>query len=617
MRKNLLWIAAAFASFGLFSCTEPEAPQKEDSIEFSSETTVTIPANGVTTNIAFTASSDWSAKLSDGADAYAMMSPASGNAGEGVIVLQVRKNNGGDEREFTLTITSGTATGIVKFLQEAPPTATTDVTKLEISGDAGVHELPVSLNVDATISTDADWITVGETKGMTTVTYLIQVEANPSVEESRSATVTVSPAGAEDIVVTVEQAKFIPVLAFVGDIPTIPQAGGTVDLGFETNMDVELVISGIDDVTAEVKDGNIISITAPANEAMAPRALYVGLTATEYEGDGTAVAVNVYQSGIATIDWSVSITEAGANINIAYYTICPMAVSGDYALVSDGVDVFAFNTSDGAFVKKVTPALDEGYFPKSLNSDDAGNIIMADTYADGTTGAKVWWAKDIDSTPATLFTLDNSLGGNMGNFRVKGDVTSTAVVSSVVSVTQSWAAWQITDGKLAGDCVSAAHPANQGTAWSPFYQVCEPIGTQIADGFFYGSYPGRPNIWYCSDPANNTWASVLETAQNWDTDMNTMDVVEVGSKKILLYLPTGFFTYSNVHIGIADVTDPANPVLLGTFGAAFYSGAEATSCYGGGGIVGKVSADGKTLVIYAADGSRDTLAKISIPVSAL
>ncbi|MBP5488707.1 MAG: hypothetical protein J6X77_03965 [Bacteroidales bacterium] len=618
MKKAFLSIIAAVLSFGMvLSCTDPAGPEpKEDSIEFSSQAEVAVPVDGILTNIAFTASAAWTAKLSDGAEAFVVMSPTSGAAGEGGITVQVRKNTGGEERKFSVTVTCGKVTGTVNFTQEAAASASTDVTTIEADGEGGTYELPITLNVSATITSSVDWIIVGETKAMETVTYLVKVAPNPSIEESRTGQVTVSPEGLEDIVVEVEQKKFVPVLNFTVTIPQIPQAGGTVEIPFESNMEVDLFAEGIEGAEVSLGDG-VVVITAPENPAMTPLNMYVLLTASDYEGDGTTAAINVYQLGLANIEWSVSIVDKGVNVNIANYSVCPLAVSGDYALVSDGVDVHVFSRADGSYVNKVIPVLGEGSYPQSLASDDAGNIIMADMYADGTSNCKVWWAGSIDATPAELLTFNNNLGGNMGNFRVKGDISSSAVVSSVVSVSKSWAAWQITSGALEGERVSAVHPADQGNVWSPYYQVCEPMGDKIADGFFYGSYPARPNIWYCSNPASNTWASVLATAQDWDTDMNAMDVVNVGSKKILLYLASGFFTYSNVHFGICDVTDPTAPVLLGTFGKPFYSGAEPTSCYGGSGIVGIVSADGKTLEIYVAEGSRDTLAKITIPTASL
>ena len=616
MKRAFLLISSAVLFFGLaLSCTEPAGPEKEDSIEFSSETTVTVPVDGLTTSIAFKASSAWTAKLSEGADAFAIMSPTSGAAGDAGITLQVRKNNGGEERRFSVTVTSGKATGAVSFVQAAAATASTSVETIEADGDGGEYELPVTLNVPATITTEDNWITVGETKALETVTYLVKVAANPSTTETRKGTVTVTPQGLEDIVVEVEQKVFVPVLKFVGEIPKIPQEGGTVEIPFETNMDVDIFAGGIEGVEATIEDGKVV-ITAPANPSIMSLNLYVALTAKDYEGEGTSIAINVYQLGMATIEWSVPMVEHGLNINIAYYSICPMAVDTGQVLVSDGSDVYVFDAKDGAFVKTVKPVLGDGGAPQTLANDNAGNIIMAGKYADGTENCKVWKTADIDTEPTELLSFTNNLGGVIGNFRVHGDVTGSAVISTAASASMKWGAWQITAGALDGEMVSGVQGA-QKSVGDPYFSVCEPIGDKIADGFFYGSYNARPNIWYCSNPASNTWANILATAQDWDTNMNSMDVVVIGSKTYLLYLTTGFFTYSNVHFGIVNVTDPSNPEPIATFGAPFYSGAEATSCYGGGGIVGVLSSDGTTLEVYVCEGSRDTLAKISILVSSL
>lgn len=614
MKKALILIASSIIAAGMLASCKPEEKGGEDAakVEITSDAKINVPVDGNTYKVAFNATVAWKATLSEGADAFAALTPSSGDAGDAEITLQVRANRGGEERAFTLTITAGTASGVVEFTQEAAATANVKVEALTAVAEGETLELPVESNVRCAIEADVEWIKISAPKAVTEVKYVVDVLPNPTLEQ-RTGNITVSPEGLEDIIVPVTQAALVPHLA-IGSADIVPQAGGTVELEVDANIEFVPEFSGIDDIETTV-DGNKITIVFPANEALAPRSLYIKITAQDFDEESVpAVGVYVTQLGHATIDWSVQITTAEPIIESN--TTLPIALSKDNVLMSDGFDVFVFKASDGSFVKKVTPSL-EGYYPKSLANDDAGHIIMADTYASGTEGAKVWWADDIDSTPAELFSFTQDVYNNMGNFRVHGDVTGSAVVSADVSASQYWAAFQITGGSLDGSMVRAEHPAEQTTVWNPFYGVCEPYGDKISDGFFYGTYPARPNLWFCTDPANNTWSAVISSGVDWDTCLNSMDVVTIGSKKYLLYLATGFFTYSNVHFRIYDVTDPAAAKQIGSFGSPFYSGADATSAYGGGGIVGKVTSDGKTLEIYVCDGSRDTLAKISVPVDKL
>ena len=614
MKRAFLLISSAVLFFGLaFSCTEPAGPeQKEDSIEFSSETTVTVPVDGLTTSIAFKASSAWTAKFSEGADAFAIMSPTSGAAGDAGITLQVRKNNGGEERRFSVTVTSGTASGSVNFVQDAAATASTSVETIEAEGEGGEYELPVTLNVPATITTEDNWITVGETKALETVTYLVKVAANPSTTETRKGTVTVTPQGLEDIVVEVEQKVFVPVLKFVGEIPKIPQEGGTVEIPFETNMDVELLVDGAEGLVASIVDGKIV-LTAPANESVTPIKLYVSLIASDYEGDGTSIAVNVLQLGLANIEWSVPIIDSGVDISL---NILSMAYSDGRILLSDGVKVHVFNAADGSYVKNVVPDLG-GAAAQSVSNDDAGHIILADTYAAGTENCKIWWANNIDSAPQELFSFTQDVSNEMGNFRVHGDVTQSAVISTAVSVSQYWAAWQISGGALSGDMVRFEHPAKTGNLWKASYAVCEPIGSVLSDGLLYGSYAARTKVYVCSDPTKNTWGDLFSTGNAGNENSAAMDVVNIGEKKYLLYLMAGFFNYATPVFSLYELADISTANKILSIDTAFYSGAESNACYGGGDIVGVLSADGKYLEIYVCDGSKDTIAKISVPVARL
>ena len=604
---KLISLAFSVVALGLLASCNPKEEVVEDKVEITSQTSITVPRQGDTYSVEFTSSTAWRAALSSGADGYVVFTPSSGDAGENSITLQVRSNKEGDEREFSLTITAGKATAKVEFVQDAAPTATTTVEALEIDGDGGELELPVKLNVQCEITSDSDWITVGETKALRDVTYIVKVARNPSTEDIREGNVTISAQDVEPIVIPVTQKAFVPVIN-VGTFEYAPQAGGSVEADFETNMEVDVVIEGVEDAEVEIRDGKIV-ITFPANEAFAPRSVLLSIIPDDYPD--AAYAVYVTQLGLAEIKWSVAITDQ-VDLTLG---VCPVAYNNGKVIVADGVNLHVYSAEDGSYIKAVTPVLEEGVVPSSVASDDAGHIIVAGHYDSGNDNVKVWWASDVDSTPEVLFSFDQDVYYRMGNFRVHGDVTKSAVVGATVSNSQYWAAWQITDGALDGSMVRAEHPAQQTTVWSPFWQVCEPVGDKLSDGLLYISYPGRANAWYCSDPANNTWDVLFPTTNNGNQNSAAFDVVTVGSKKLLLYMENSFFTYASPTFYVVDITDISAPALVGSMGAPFYSGAESNACYGGGGIVGYVTSS--ALEIYVCDGGKDTLAKICVPVSIL
>ena len=61
----------------------------------------------------------------------------------------------------------------------------------EVEAEGSTLDIPVQANVDFTVSTDADWITQVETRGLTEHVLHFDVAANDS-EEAREATITLA-----------------------------------------------------------------------------------------------------------------------------------------------------------------------------------------------------------------------------------------------------------------------------------------------------------------------------------------------------------------------------------------------------------------------------------------
>jgi len=201
MKKALILIVSSIIAAGMLVSCKPEEKGGEDAakVEITSDAKINVPVDGNTYKVAFNATVAWKATLSEGADAFAALTPSSGDAGDAEITLQVRANRGGEERAFTLTITAGTASGVVEFTQEAAATANVKVEALTAAAEGETLELPVESNVRCAIEADVEWIKISAPKAVTEVKYVVDVLPNPTLEQ-RTGNITVSPEGLEDII---------------------------------------------------------------------------------------------------------------------------------------------------------------------------------------------------------------------------------------------------------------------------------------------------------------------------------------------------------------------------------------------------------------------------------
>ena len=123
--KYISIIMLLSAALSFISCTEliSGAEQKQAAIEFAEgqKLTVNVLPEGETIDIRFTSATAWKAELSteSASQTWVQMIPSSGKGGDSVCKIQFKKNDSGETRTLTLTLTSEEVTKKVLFAQRS------------------------------------------------------------------------------------------------------------------------------------------------------------------------------------------------------------------------------------------------------------------------------------------------------------------------------------------------------------------------------------------------------------------------------------------------------------------------------------------------------------------
>ena len=600
---------ALFCGLGLallaWSCQKEE--KVADAVSLKSAAAVSVPVEGDVVSISFNANTAWKAASSA---SWLTVTPVSGDAGDVTVKASALKNDSNDAREATVTITAGTASAKVTVTQsqlDAMNIATTDYV---VEAEGGTVEIPVSANVDysVTVPDAVDWIHVTSTKGMVDTKITLTVDATHEyvTDEAtgeiladaiaRSARLTIAAAGITKEV-TVGQKAFVPYFDFDGDYSsiqyggrmTIPQEGGTFSINVVTNLPWRAHYDEewppVDTSWLEFKqEENSIVITVQPNEGYIARDNWIYVNANEDEyGDVFGGYFQVYQEPLAApvtpqLVWNVIVPE---QVKMGYNRLA-FSQSGAL-LVSDGEQVHALNPADGGYWKGISWP---GITPTSIDVDDAGHVIIAENVvADmdwdagvltSGTELKVYYATDVNETPKEI-VLPNNLYGTVGGFRARGDLATKGAITGVAGGSSYWFGYDIADFTAQANYYGTQNSgAGAGdTFWNPETAAAILVGPDLHDGVLYRGYDGKESVYYRKDAytpawavgdAYEPWTLVTNAGAGGNENQNNMDIIDYNGKKIIAFTQGYHFTWAgfNADIYVVDITDPTAPQILAT-----------------------------------------------------
>ena len=601
MKRTALFVCLASM---VMACQELSQDNGKITIEEAALTQQFVTEGGVA-EVKFTATSDWNVQqYNTNHYSWASITPTSGGPGENTVYVTVLKNETNDHRDFSFLIKTGADSKEVKVFQKQKDALTVTDNKFEFDAFGGQFEIEVIANIDYEyeISENAtDWITPVATKGLESTKVIFNVAMNKNITDDRQATVKIKSGNFEEVI-TVDQTKFVPEWSYSATEAWIGKDGGNCVFTFEANQEFEVIAPAVDWVTMTEANGTY-HFEMKASTEYDTRVAYVNLIGDVPGADSYVV---IYQTGHAELLWEKSIlnTPAAHTNNMVNLSI----LNDEYLVLGNSSVITLMSPEDGSIITTI-----DGVSYHSLCTDDAGHVILG-TFGDY--GASEIYYATINGTDVQvnhLASYDGGIWSRLSNYRAAGDVTKNGIVTALASVSQYWAAWEITDGVVAPyKCGQIAPNAGIGTIWYPGYGVVIPMGPKLSDGLAYCAYDGVYALQVCTDPASNTWKQVYKTFSTWAEGGSGVDVAEFNGRKYAAIQSTTFTEGADVGCYLVDITDLDNAKLVHQLNIWEISAIEAYTAYDGGGDCRLLVKD-DAMYLYAVDGNYNIVTCVKFP----
>lgn len=601
MKRTALFVCLASM---VMACQELSQDNGKITIEEAALTQQFVTEGGVA-EVKFTATSDWNVQqYNTNHYSWASITPTSGGPGENTVYVTVLKNETNDHRDFSFLIKTGADSKEVKVFQKQKDALTVTDNKFEFDAFGGQFEIEVIANIDYEyeIAENAtDWITPVATKGLESTKVIFNVAMNKNITDDRQATVKIKSGNFEEVI-TVDQTKFVPEWSYSATEAWIGKDGGNCEFTFEANQEFEVIAPAVDWVTMTEANGTY-HFEMKASTEYDTRVAYVNLIGDVPGADSYVV---IYQTGHAELLWEKSIlnTPAAHTNNMVNLSI----LNDEYLVLGNSSVITLMSPEDGSIITTI-----DGVSYHSLCTDDAGHVILG-TFGDY--GASEIYYATINGTDVQvnhLASYDGGIWSRLSNYRAAGDVTKNGIVTALASVSQYWAAWEITDGVVAPyKCGQIAPNAGIGTIWYPGYGVVIPMGPKLSDGLAYCAYDGVYALQVCTDPASNTWKQVYKTFSTWAEGGSGVDVAEFNGRKYAAIQSTTFTEGADVGCYLVDITDLDNAKLVHQLNIWEISAIEAYTAYDGGGDCRLLVKD-DAMYLYAVDGNYNIVTCVKFP----
>ena len=601
MKRTALFVCLASM---VMACQELSQDNGKITIEEAALTQQFVTEGGVA-EVKFNATSDWNVQqYNTNHYSWASITPTSGGPGENTVYVTVLKNETNDHRDFSFLIKTGADSKEVKVFQKQKDALTVTDNKFEFDAFGGQFEIEVIANIDYEyeISENAtEWITPVATKGLESTKVIFNVAMNKNITDDRQATVKIKSGNFEEVI-TVDQTKFVPEWSYSATEAWISKDGGNCEFTFEANQEFEVIAPAVDWVTMTESNGTY-HFEMKASTEYDTRVAYVNLIGDVPGADSYVV---IYQTGHAELLWEKSIlnTPAAHTNNMVNLSI----LNDEYLVLGNSSVITLMSPEDGSIITTI-----DGVSYHSLCTDDAGHVILG-TFGDY--GASEIYYATINGTDVQvnhLASYDGGIWSRLSNYRAAGDVTKNGIVTALASVSQYWAAWEITDGVVAPyKCGQIAPNAGIGTIWYPGYGVVIPMGPKLSDGLAYCAYDGVYALQVCTDPASNTWKQVYKTFSTWAEGGSGVDVAEFNGRKYAAIQSTTFTEGADVGCYLVDITDLDNAKLVHQLNIWEISAIEAYTAYDGGGDCRLLVKD-DAMYLYAVDGNYNIVTCVKFP----
>ena len=444
----------------------------------------------------------------------------------------------------------------------------------------------------------SEWLSISPKSGVAGEgTIKFSAMAN-TTKENRTATLAITVEGLEPVLVNVTQLQKNAIDVVADAAYTVSFKGGSVEIEIGSNVDYTYDVDADWLVKTRAYTTDKLVFTAPEQEVNAPaRTAYV----TVYSELGVVKVIAITQEAWSPIAWSKSLSEVGAaagRVGIGAF--------GDYVAFTANGEAFIASAATGEGVQKI--ALPDGFVAGGVHVDDAGNLMVSspDVMWENGGNIQLYLVDPVTfaTTPLVDYNSANFWCTEMGNFRVKGDVTKDAMIAAYVCGATSYGLyWEVKDGVVS----ESAYVQLPDYSWDASTGVVAPAGATLADGFYCITYGAIYDLYYY-DGAE--WTATWDSPASWMENFNCISTAQVGGKTYLALTMSCHFNYDYTDIVVLDVTDPKAAAQVFSIQMNFNTTNEGGLTYSDIYIKGE---DGK-LAAYVIDPWMDTVEKYLFPL---
>ena len=366
----------------------PPAPESPSITVESEEDIPVFDTAGGTLALTFTTTSDWTASVDGAASGWLSVSPASGEAGTHTLSLVTTANDSYDERNASVTITSGSVKKTITVTQKQKDALILTSNKVELEAEGGDFSIDLQANVEVTYEIESGaqtWLTpVARSRGLTSSVLAFHAEANEEAE-ARQAVIKLAGGNGLTEEVTVYQIGTGPALVLSQSEYIVSSAGETIQVELRSNTAYEIEMPGVDwlrkNSSRSLSTYTHYFIVDP-NETYDARSAVIRfidrengieqtVTVTQMQRDAIVVAQNVYQIGVegGALNFAVQ-----ANVDFTVSTNADWITQVEARGLTERMLCFEVTPNEGEEMREAVITLESGSVKQTIKVQQFGKM---------------------------------------------------------------------------------------------------------------------------------------------------------------------------------------------------------------------------------------------------
>lgn len=366
----------------------PPAPESPSITVESGEDMPVFETAGGTAALTFTTTSDWTASVDGAASGWLSVSPASGGAGTYTLSLVTTANDSYDERNASVTITSGSVKKTFTMTQKQKDALILTSNKVEVDAEGGDFSIELQANVEVTYEIESGaqtWLTpIARSRGLTSSVLAFHAEANEEAE-ARQAVIKLAGGNGLTEEVTVYQMGTGPTLLLSQSEYIVSSAGETIQVELRSNTAYEIEMPGVDWLR-EKSSRSLSTYThyfiVDPNETYDARSAVIRfidrengieqtVTVTQMQRDAIVVAQNVYQIGVegGALDFAVQ-----ANVDFTVSTNADWITQVEARGLTERMLCFEVTPNEGEEMREAVITLESGSVKQTIKVQQFGKM---------------------------------------------------------------------------------------------------------------------------------------------------------------------------------------------------------------------------------------------------